>query len=174
VTAFSLRSERLVIEALGPADAEAFSRLVTRPEVGRMLFVFGPHYSAAEAVDLIARQADPDTRPLRLAIRNAPGGPLLGTIGIGAGDLPDIYYFLDPAVAGQGMMGEVLGLFVPEVIARFGVRGLGAKVFTDNPASARVLERHGFRQIGTDSVKPAQRPDAAPVWVYRLDVGSPN
>ena len=174
MTAFSLRGQRVVIDALGRADAEAFSRIVTLPEVGRMLFVFGPNYTATEAAELIARQADPGTRPLRLAIRLAEGGPLLGTIGIGAGDQPDIYYFLDPATAGQGMMGEALGLFVPAAIARFGVRSIGAKVFTDNPASARVLERQGFRQIGADSVKSAQRSDAEPVWLYRLDVNRPN
>lgn len=169
MAAVSLRNGRLVIDALTPADADAFCRIVTLPEVGRMLFVFGPGYSATEAAELIARQADPGLRPLRLAIRATEGGPLLGTIGIGAGDLPDIYYFLDPAVAGRGIIGEVLGLFLPDVLSRFGLHGLGAKVFTDNPASARLLERHGFRRIGIDSVKSAQRAEPAPVWVYRRE-----
>lgn len=168
-TALPLVTPRLVLDRLVPGDAEALRRIVTLPEVGRMLFIFGADFARSEALLLIAAQSDPARRPLRLALRRAPGAPLLGTIGVGAGAEPDIYYFLDPEAAGQGLMRAALGAFLPFARAQFGLSTFGAKVFTDNPASARVLEAQGFRRVGEDVVKSAQRAVAAPVWLYRRE-----
>lgn len=167
--ALPLRSPRLVLDRLTAADAGEFSRIVRLPEVGRMLFVFGPDFSEAEAEALISRQADPTTRPLRLAIRRADTPALIGTIGVGAGEAPDIYYFLDPAQAGLGLMREALATFLPFVAAQFGPRALGAKVFTDNPASAHLLSTLGFACVGEGMVQSAQRDAPAPVWLFRRE-----
>jgi hypothetical protein len=42
-----------------------------------------------------------------------------------------------------------MGAFVADVFARFAPAAVTAEVFQDNPGSARVLEKLGFRQIGT-------------------------
>jgi RimJ/RimL family protein N-acetyltransferase len=156
---------RLRLDPLTPADAEPFRALVTTPDIGRMLFIFPPDYSLADAQAMMAQNRWAGTRPLRLAIRQ--GGRMIGTIGLGAGDLPDIYYFLAPDCAGQGLMREAITAFCPAVRRHFGLSGLGAKVFTDNPASAHLLESCGFVRSGVDSVHSAQRAAPHPVWLYR-------
>lgn len=158
---------QLVLDGLTPADAPRFAEIVRHPEVGRMLFIFGPDYSTADAAALIARQSNPASRPLRLAIRRAHGAPMIGTIGVGEGAAPDIFYFLDPAEAGQGVMRTALDLFLPFVARQFGLGTLGAKVFTDNPASAHLLEAQGFAREGLGEVHSAARTAPAPVWLYR-------
>ncbi|MCV2878713.1 GNAT family N-acetyltransferase [Sedimentimonas flavescens] len=169
-----IRSARLVLDRLVAADAEDFRRIVTIPEVGRMLFIFPTDYTTEAAAALIARDADPARRPLRLAIRRPGSDRLWGAIGLGAGDRPDIYYFLDPAAAGQGLMREAVALFLPFVRARFALPALGAKVFTDNPASVRVLEANGFKRVGHDEVQSAQRDELHPVWLYRAEYADPH
>lgn len=164
-----LRGPRLLLDGLSAADAGQFARIVRLPAVGRMLFVFGPDFSEAEAQALIERQADPAARPLRLAIRRADAPDLIGTIGVGAGEAPDIYYFLDPAQAGQGLMTEALTTFLPFLATQFGLNTFGAKVFTDNPASARLLTAQGFACVGEGTVQSAQRDAPAPVWVFRRE-----
>ncbi|MDD8023980.1 MAG: GNAT family N-acetyltransferase [Paracoccaceae bacterium] len=156
---------RLRLDPLTQEDAETFRALVTTPDIGRMLFIFPPDYSHDAACAMMGQNRWAGTRPLRLAIRQ--GGRMIGTIGLGAGDLPDIYYFLAPDCAGQGLMREAITAFCPAVRRHFGLAGLGAKVFTDNPASAHLLETCGFVRIGEDRVHSAQRAAPHPVWIYR-------
>jgi len=169
VTTLPLDTLRLRIAPLTIDDAASLCRLVTTPDIGRMLFIFPPDFSEADAGALIARQSNPLSRPLRLGLKLRGNPDLIGTIGVGSGDAPDIYYFLDPAFSGRGLMREALAAFVPFVQAQFGLTSLGAKVFTDNPASAHLLEGAGFAVAGTSEVQSAQRVAPAPVWIYRLE-----
>lgn len=124
---------------LGPLQA-----IATLPQVARMLFIFAPGMTAEAFA--ATHPAWTGTRPVRLAIRSA--GRVVGSIGLGAGVRPPIFYFLDPAVAGQGLASEVVAGFVTEVTDRFGLTALQAEVFDDNPASARVLQKAGFHRAG--------------------------
>lgn len=57
-------------------------------------------------------------------------------------------YWLGPSHWNQGLMGRVLALYVPWVMADAGLHRLLAEVMEHNPASARVLLRHGFVEQG--------------------------
>lgn len=52
-------------------------------------------------------------------------------------------------------MREALGLFLPFLARQVGLASLGAKVFTDTPASAHLLEAQGFSRMGVEEVHSA-------------------
>lgn len=167
----AIGTERLVIDPLTEADAPVFRRLVTYPAVGRNLFLFPPDWTDAAARRFIADWRWQGEPPYRLAIRlRGAGGSLslIGMIGIAAGPAPEIFYAIDPVHGRGGLMTEALVAFLDEVIRRHAPPALTARVFTDNSASARLLEKAGFaRQPGEAMVQSAARPDPAPVWTYR-------
>lgn len=164
-------TERLLMDPMAETDAAAFRRLVTYPAVGRNLFLFPPDWTDAAARRFIEDWRWQGQPPYRLAIRlrDAQGGSsLIGMIGIGAGEAPEIFYAIDPVHGRQGLMAEALAAFLAEVQRRHAPRALTARVFTDNTASARLLEQAGFiRQPGETMATSAARPDPAPVWSYR-------
>ncbi len=57
-------------------------------------------------------------------------------------------YFVGEAFAGQGLMTEALGAVVPYAFQTLGAPVLSARVFRENKASQRVLEKLGFTREG--------------------------
>ena len=163
-----IETARLRLDPLTAADAAPLRALVTRPEVGRMLFRFPADWSLTAAQEFVAGCAWTGTPPFRLGIRlkGDAAGDLIGTIGLAALDSPEIFYFLAPEQAGQGFASEVVAGFTRQVTRYFGLPRLTAEVFTDNPGSARVLEKAGFRQTGTGMGASEQREGLSPLWHY--------
>jgi RimJ/RimL family protein N-acetyltransferase len=100
-------------------------------------------------------------------VDKATGG-LIGSIGIGQGEEPPVFYFLDPAFAGRGLAREMLAGFAREAFARFPVDALTAEAFDDNPASIRVLTRCGFAEVGSGLLTSAARAKPEPGTLFRL------
>lgn len=48
-------------------------------------------------------------------------------------------------------------------------RPLSAQVFQDNPASARIITKAGFRYCGETEAYSVARGGVVPMWVYRLE-----
>jgi RimJ/RimL family protein N-acetyltransferase len=68
----------------------------------------------------------------------------------------EITYWIDRAVWGRGIAGRALALFLDVVRTR----PLHARAASDNAGSLRVLEKNGFRIIGTEiSFAPARGAD---------------
>ncbi len=161
-----LTSARLTFRPLLRADAQAFRALVTRAEVGRMLFRFPPDLTPAEAGDFLDTVVWTGRLPFRLAVERS--GLWQGWIGVGDDPQPEVFYALEPDAAGQGLASEALAAFAAFLFARFDMPALTAGVFADNPASARVLEKCGFLRTGTAPHASAARPAPAPCHHYRL------
>ncbi|MFC7704939.1 GNAT family N-acetyltransferase [Plastorhodobacter daqingensis] len=161
-----IATDRLLLRPMVADDAGDLRRIVTRPEVGRMLFVFPPDWTLAAAGAFIEATAFHGAPPFRLAITRA--GRFIGSIGVGAGDEPSIFYFLDPVEAGQRLGAEAVHGFVDALFRHYPMPALGAEVFQDNPASARLLERIGFRKTGAATHSSAARVEPAAIWLYRL------
>ncbi len=155
------------VRPLKTTDAGALRRIVTQAEVGRMLFLFSADWTEDAARDFMLARLYTRRLGFRLAIADA-ADRFVGSIGVHTGEKPDIFYFLDPGAAGQGRMTAVLRAFVSFLFVRFDMPALRADVFTDNPASARVLEKSGFVRVGEGMGTSAQRLEPAPVWLYRL------
>lgn len=158
-----MATPRTVIRSVTGADLPALYAVATRPEVARMLFLFRPGMTQAEFGQHFPLGAV--SPPFRAAIEHA--GRVIGSIGVGEGATPPIYYFIAPEAGGKGLATEVVGAFAAEIACRHTPEALLAEVFTDNPASRRVLEKCGFLFTGMGEETSAARDAAAPVWRFR-------
>jgi len=72
---------------------------------------------------------------------------LVGTIGSWVAEgVTEVTYWVDRACWGQGIATQALRLLLEEIT----VRPLRARAASDNVGSLRVLQKAGFRPIGTD------------------------
>ena len=163
-----VETPRLVLRQMLQDDAAEFCRIVTIPAVGRMLFLFPPDWAVADAKNFIRRWTYRGARPFRLTVADT-AGRFLGTAGVFTGPEPAIFYFLDPAFAGQGYGSEAVAAFAAWLFETFDLPALTADVFDDNPASKRVLIRLGFVETGIGTGTSAARLEPAPITFYRLD-----
>ncbi|PRY95210.1 RimJ/RimL family protein N-acetyltransferase [Hasllibacter halocynthiae] len=169
-TGLPIRTERLTLDLMRDADAEALHAMVTIPEVGRNLMVFPPWWTVAAARTFIPLCGDLSGPRYRLAVRR--DGRLIGSVGFGApaGGAVGLAYWLHPDAAGQGFATETARAAILDFLRRFPDRdALVAGVFQDNPASARVLKKLGFRRTGESVRQGDARMDPAPLWDYRLE-----
>jgi RimJ/RimL family protein N-acetyltransferase len=79
---------------------------------------------------------------------------LVGTIASYPWDgVTEVTYWIDRSFWGQGIATQALGLLLKEI----SVRPIRARAASDNPGSLRVLQKAGFRPIGTEvSFAPAR------------------
>ncbi len=55
------------------------------------------------------------------------------------------YCIFERALWGRGAASKALGLFLAEIVPKFGLKTVGAFTYADNRPSVRVLEKNGFR-----------------------------
>lgn len=55
------------------------------------------------------------------------------------------YCVFEPDCWGRGIASKALGLFLREIVPKFGLETVGAFTYADNLPSVRVLEKNGFR-----------------------------
>lgn len=166
--ALPIRTERLTLRQLRTGDTADFRRIVTHPDVGRMLFLFPADLTLDAARGHIESWTYEGAPPFRLAIEDETGR-FVGTVGVSSGVFPSVYYFLDPAAAGRGYATETLGALVTMIRHKFPRLRLRADVFHDNPASMKVLEKIGFVRCGEGVGHSAARVEPAPIVLYRLE-----
>lgn len=78
---------------------------------------------------------------------------------------PEVSYWLDRRVWGQGVATAALGTFLQQTA----VRPLHARVVMDNAGSLRVLEKCGFVRVGTDHGFAQARGRQVKEIILRLD-----
>ena len=145
-----IRTARLLMRPLQPADAEPLLALFDNWQVVRWLSMPPWPYTLADAVDFIMPRVTQTPAETNFAI--TLGGNLVGGIGTRmkeAGHLqaaagPNLGYWLGQPYWGRGYMTEA----ARGVLARAFAAGLGETIysgaFADNVASLRVQERLGF------------------------------
>ena len=159
---FALRPPR-------PDDAEAIHRLVNDWGVVRMLprlpFPY-PRRLTDEWIASTAEQAQAGSAHHYVIIRLTPapgaagtgvdagadGGELLGCIGLRIDNdtrTGDLGYWIGRRHWNDGVAREAAGRIARWSLANLDIDRLVAQVATDNPASAAVLRRIGFRETGT-------------------------
>ena len=156
LTPSSLRieTERLLLRPLQPADAPALHNLVNDWAVVRNLSALPFPYPAELAGSWIAstaRQIEAGTG-IHLAIAGPEeGSDLVGCIGLRLDLKPrvgNLGYWIGRRFWGHGVATEAVSRLSRWAMANLDLDRLEASVITDNPASAAVLRRAGFREIG--------------------------
>ncbi len=151
-----LLTERLVIRRFAVADARAFARYRSLPEVARYQSWEAP-YSMERAcafVDWMAAH-HPDEPgewyQLAVATREDPGS-LIGDCAFQARAsepaIADIGYTMSPAAQGRGYATEAVGELVRYLLVDRGKHKVCADCDTRNEGSWRLLERLGFTREG--------------------------
>ena len=130
-----------------PEDAASLARHADSPRIAAMMRDgFPSPYTLEDARRFIAAATGSDAN-LFLAIE--VGGEAVGGIGVHPRD--DVYrrtaeigYWLSESCRGRGIATDAVRALVPIAFDRFEIVRLQAGVFSNNPASMRVLEKCGF------------------------------
>lgn len=142
-----IATERLRLRLLSADDAPDFVRLFRNDwdavkQTGRM-----PYPVTEPAMrDWIALHAVGSSRTFLMARKE--DGAALGGVGFGGlGDVHELGYALGRPYWGQGYATEGV-LAMLEYARSLGLKALQAFTFVENPASARVLRKAGFTDLG--------------------------
>lgn len=168
-----LKTDRLTLRPLAPADAEAMHRLINDWEVVRNLAVVPFPYPRELADDWIASTVRDlaDGIAWSLAITGHEGAQehLLGVVSLRLDGKPrtaSLGYWVGRRYWGHGVASEAAGRMIRWGMANLELDRIHANVATDNPASAAVLRRIGFHQTGEGSAYSVARGGERPVWVF--------
>ncbi|MFT8245973.1 bifunctional GNAT family N-acetyltransferase/(deoxy)nucleoside triphosphate pyrophosphohydrolase [Roseomonas sp. BN140053] len=167
-----LRTERLVLRPLRDGDAAELHRLVNDWEVARMLSRVPFPYPRELAAAWIAstREEIADGRAFHLAVvrGEADDGPLIGCVGLTlAGRDAELGYWLGRRHRGEGLATEAAGRLARWGLANLDIDGVSASVLEENPRSAAVLRRIGFREDGRGEAEFMARNARLPVLRFR-------
>ncbi len=149
-----IQTERLLLRPLRTDDAAALHRLVNDWAVVRNLsklpFPY-PRKLADEWIASTARQID-DGTGFHLAIAGPEeGSELVGCVGLRLDTTPrvgNLGYWVGRRFWGHGVATEAVARLARWALANLDLDRLEAHVAADNPASAAVLRRAGFREVG--------------------------
>lgn len=168
-----IATERLTLRPLRPEDAKSLHRLVNDWAVSRTLAAVPFPYPRELADEWIAstRSELATGTAWHLAITGEDSGSelLVGVVGLRrlsksrAGRLG---YWVGRRFWGHGVATEAAGKLARWALANLDLDRLEANVATDNPASAAVLRRIGFRESGTGTETFVSRGGDAPVWRF--------
>jgi RimJ/RimL family protein N-acetyltransferase len=148
-----LKTERLVLRRFRPADAETLAAYRSDPEVARYQSWDAPYplSKARYAIESMAA-ADP-AQPgwFQYAVELTAERALIGDVGVNLHDnlrQAEIGYTLAPAFQGHGYATEAVRAVLDHLFRVRGLHRVSAECDARNVASARVLERTGFRREG--------------------------
>lgn len=136
-----------VLRTWTPDDAESLVRHANNPRIAAtMRDGFPSPYTPTDARRFIAAATDTASH-LYLAIDVR--GEAVGGIGVQPLDdvkrrTAEIGYWLSESFRGRGIVTDAVRSLVPVAFERFDIVRLEAGVFSNNPASMRVLEKCGF------------------------------
>jgi 8-oxo-dGTP diphosphatase len=166
-----LKTERLILRPLVPEDAEAMHWLVNDWEVTRNLATVPFPYPRELADEWIqsTRRALAEGRAYELAITGREGDDeiLVGVAGLRiAARVGRLGYWVGRRFWGHGVATEAVGRLARWALANLDLDRLEAGVILDNPASAAVLRRIGFRQVGQGTDHSLARASECDVWLF--------
>ncbi|TCO22284.1 aminoglycoside 6'-N-acetyltransferase [Kribbella steppae] len=146
-----LQTERLGLRRFTTADAQAFAAYRSEPEVARYQSWDAP-VSLADALELVEDfgQGDPAV-PGWFQYAIDLDGVLIGDLGLNLHDnlmQAELGFTLSPAYQGNGYATEAVRGLLDHLFIERDLHRVSAECDARNTASARLLERVGFRQEG--------------------------
>jgi len=171
-----LTTERLTLRQLRPDDAEALHRLVNDWEVVRMLEHLPFPYPRPLADEWIAatRRDLAEGRAWHLAITGQEGAAevIVGAVGLrlvrqDKRQVGTLGYWVGRRFWGHGVAREAAGRLARWALANLDLDRIEANVAVDNPASAAVLRRIGFREVGRGTAAFLARGGEHPVLRFQ-------
>ena len=143
------RTPRLLLRPGFPEDAPALATAIADEAIVRNLATAPWPYRMRDAEAFLARARDPILPSLLIFERTAGAPRLVGSCGLGrrpSGSV-ELGYWIATPFWSRGFATEACTALV-EIARTLGFACLEGSHFTDNPASARVLEKLGFEPLG--------------------------
>ena len=143
------RTPRLLLRPGFPEDAPALATAIADEAIARNLATVPWPYRVRDAEAFLASPRDP-ILPSLLIFERGPHEPqLAGSCGLGRrpSGAVEMGYWIARPFWGRGLATEACTALV-DIARALGLRSLEGSHFTDNPASARVLEKLGFAPLG--------------------------
>ena len=144
------RTPRLTLRPGWPEDAAALTQAIAHESVAMNLSRLPWPYAEDDARAWLAIPRRPTDVTLLILAHDGPAPRLIGAISLDCADggAPELGYWLTPAAWGRGYATEAGRAVLHMARHALGLRRLRARHFVDNPASARVLGKLGFREMG--------------------------
>jgi len=175
ITDKCLETERLRLRRLELADAPAIARLISDWEVAKQTISIPLPYTEANAVHWIKRSLRGWRKGMNfcLAIESKVDGELVGSLGlrrkgIFSRKVGVLGYWIGRDYWGAGLAGEAVEALLGVGVSGLDLKRVEARVFSDNLASKRVLEKSGFKLVSTGMVNLADRGGRREIHRYRL------
>jgi 8-oxo-dGTP diphosphatase len=172
--AFPLTTERLVLRPPVAADAASIHRLVNDWEVVRSLSSLPYPYPRTLADDWITSTEAQrlERTAYHLVITGVEDGQemLIGCVGVRLDMTPrtgNLGYWVGRRFWGHGVATEAARRVASWALSHLPIDGLRAEVDAENPASAAVLRRIGFRETGTAMQESRAAGGQRPVTVFQ-------
>ena len=166
----TIKTERLVLRPLRSSDAGPITLHASDERVARMTTAiphpFPPGTAEAFIEGTLSGRRGEDV----WAIDATPlgGEELIGVIGYKPGP-GELGYWVGPPYWNVGYATEAVCALVSHLFAAHGLERLDATVFADNAASAVVLMKAGFREIGQSSNFSVARGEVAANRIFCLE-----
>lgn len=142
---------RFTLRPLAPEDAEALARHADNVRIWDNVRDYFPHpYKRTDADAFIAfASGKKPVQDFAIVI----GGEAAGVISYAPGTdvervSAEVGYWLGEAYWGIGVTSAAVKALAAHIFATTDIQRLFATIFSHNPASMRVLEKAGFRQVG--------------------------
>jgi RimJ/RimL family protein N-acetyltransferase len=162
-----LETERLVLRAPRPDDAEALAHLINDRRIAVNTARIPYPYSVADAEQFIAAVGRPDGE---VAFLITLDDALIGGCGVAQSDSgPELGYWVGVPFWGRGFATEAARAVIDHAFGSLGHEVLEAGARVSNPASRRVLEKCGFQWTGVRLARVRAINSAAPADRFRLD-----
>ena len=162
-----LVTERLRLRLCEERDAAAIARACNNPAVARMTGTLVTPYLPDAAAFFILQQPSLRRRGLAHNWLAERDGKLVGCIGVfrsAPADVWEVGYWVAEPSWGRGFATEMVGCVVDATRPA----PLAARVFADNPASLRVLQKCGFTVSGPERGHCMERQDWVDGWRLNL------
>jgi RimJ/RimL family protein N-acetyltransferase len=168
-----IRSERLFLRPGWPEDWRDIQRQIGNEAIVRNLARAPWPYRAEDARAFAALPQDPRTPHFVVTLPGVRGAQLIGGVGLQGGDDGiEIGYWIARAHWNKGYATEAARALL-RLAGTLGHKRISAHHFVDNPASARVLAKIGFRPTGTIALRKSvarERPALAAKHAVSLPI----
>ena len=167
------RTPRLLLRPGFPEDAPALAAAMSDAAIARNLAVVPWPYSLRDAEAFLASPRDPVLPSLLILERGEAAPQLVGSCGLGRrpSGAVEMGYWIARSHWGRGVATEACTSLV-DIARTLGLAQLEASHFTDNPASARVLDKLGFESTGLIAPRMScARGAEIPARLMRLQLG---
>jgi RimJ/RimL family protein N-acetyltransferase len=166
------RTPRLLLRPGFPEDAPALAAAIADEGIARNLADVPWPYRMRDAEAFLASPRDP-ILPSLLVFERTQGAPrLIGACGLGRrpSGAVEMGYWIARPHWGRGYATEACAALV-DIARMLGLPSLEGSHFIDNPASARVLEKLGFRSRGVIAPRlSCARGEEVPARLMRLEL----